>query len=118
MPDRAEIVARPKALVGHAADSFTLFAEYRDAGESAILAAVAHVLGEAGLAMGHHTKAPTAPGLEFLLRRRLVRRGDDKSGAIFDVGQDPVEAVCPQRAIAAAGALLWITNRYSLSPKS
>jgi hypothetical protein len=42
--------------------------------------------------------------LNFLLRRRLIRRGEDKTGAIFDVGQDPVEAVCPQRAIAAAGA--------------
>src|SRR5262249_16458943 len=72
VPDRAEIIARPERRVRDADDFSAPFLEHGDARHPAVVAPVAHVGGEGGIAMRHHAEAPAARCLEFLLRLRIV----------------------------------------------
>src|SRR5262245_34167670 len=72
VPDRAEIIARPERRVRDPDDFFALFLEHGHAWQPAVVAPIAHVGGEGGIAMRHHVEAPAARCLEFLLRLRIV----------------------------------------------
>src|SRR5262249_49400147 len=66
VPDRAEIITRSERRVGDPDDFFALFLEHRHARQPAVVAPIAHVGGEGGLAMRYHGEAPAARCLEFL----------------------------------------------------
>src|SRR2546430_403287 len=95
VPDRAEIVTRSERCVHDPDDFFALFLEHGHARQPAVVAPIAHVGGEGGIAMRHHAEAPAARCLEFLLRLRIVGRRDGEGGAILDVRQQAVETVRP-----------------------
>src|SRR5215470_15537970 len=67
VPDRAEIVARREPGVGDAEDLAAALLVHRYARHPAIVAAIAHVGGEAGVPMRHHAESPAARCPKFSL---------------------------------------------------
>src|SRR6516164_1891325 len=65
VPDRAEIITRPERRVRDADDFSTLFLEHGHARQPAVVAPIAHVAGEGGIAMRHHGKRQPRDALNF-----------------------------------------------------
>src|SRR5262249_46724212 len=76
VPYRAEIITRTERRAGAPDDFFALLLVHGLARQPAVVAPIAHVGGEGGIAMRHHAEAPAARCLEFLLRLRIVGRRD------------------------------------------
>src|ERR1700733_13342725 len=56
VPDRTEIIAGAEPLVGNPHDPRAVLSEHRNAGQPALLAAIAHIGCEIGALMRHHAE--------------------------------------------------------------
>jgi len=91
--------------IGDAEYALAIAPEHGDARKpAALLGAIAHIGGEAGALVTHHWETPAPALREPLLGGGRIRRRDREGGAVGEVRIDAIEAVRPERAVAAGRA--------------